>query len=72
VDLLLSPYDLKRMAEYVEGTIDHHTIMDLLPTLARILFVHGFGGHVTLSQAQYCILLGVGLQYKQFEAITVY
>jgi N-acetyltransferase 10 len=69
--MLISPYDVKRLEQYVDNIIDHHVIMDLVPTLAKILFVFGFSDYVTLSQAQYCILLGVGLQYKQFEDITV-
>jgi len=70
LDIFISHYDLKRLVQYVENILDHHAIMDLTPTLAKIMFVYGFSQHVVLSQAQYCILLGIGLQYKQFEDVS--
>ena len=36
VEMLLTSYDLKRLEAYASNIVDHHIIMDLVPTLARL------------------------------------
>jgi N-acetyltransferase 10 len=60
--LLVGEYDLHRLEAYAKHLVDHHLILDLLPSLAKLYFMGR--AHVSLSQTQAAILLGVGLQYK--------
>jgi N-acetyltransferase 10 len=64
----LSPYDMKRLQAYSSNLVDHHLILDLLPSLARAYF----SGHIpaTLSYSQAAILLTLGLQCKTVDDIA--
>jgi N-acetyltransferase 10 len=74
-----SPFDLKRLEGYANNMLDHHVILDLLPTIAMLYF----GGRIRATGAGYvgetanaqfkltgvqsAILLAIGLQRKQLE-----
>lgn len=63
----LTPYDMKRLQAYSSNLVDHHMILDLLPSLAKAYFA----GHIpaTLSYSQAAIVLTLGLQQKQVEDV---
>ena len=67
LDSIMSPYDLKRLEKFAEQMVDHHLILDLLPSLATLYFTRRLKPAVTLSRVQESILLGVGLQHKTLE-----
>ncbi|XP_064618603.1 RNA cytidine acetyltransferase-like [Lineus longissimus] len=62
LDVHVTKYDLKRLEMYSNNMVDYHLIMDLLPTVARLYFLHQI--NVQLSVSQSAILLGLGLQHK--------
>lgn len=62
MDMFLTPYDLKRIESYSRNLVDYHIIMDLLPTLGRMVFLQKFPFELTMLQAS--IMIGMGLQYK--------
>merc|ERR1712005_97531 len=64
----LSPYDTKRLELYARNMVDHHMILDIVPTLARLLFSNRI--RVRLSALQICILIAVGLQMKDVDTIS--
>ena len=51
--------------------VDFHLIMDLIPTIAKMFFLHQTlpKGAVNLSYVQAAILIGIGLQFKSVEDI---
>jgi hypothetical protein len=67
----LNGYDLKRLDAYSKNIIDYHAVIDLVPVLSNFVFGDGLSESLTLSAAQFCILLGVGLQFKTLEEIAV-
>jgi N-acetyltransferase 10 len=69
LDLFLSPHDLNRREKYAQNMIDYHMVMDLLPTLARLFFLHRLD--VSLNELKSAILLSFGLQYKSVETLSV-
>ncbi|KAI1856438.1 hypothetical protein JX265_011685 [Neoarthrinium moseri] len=70
LDALLSPYDLKRLESYCNGTLDYHTILDLVPKLASLYFTGRLKQNIKLSGIQQAILLAIGLQRKDMDAVT--
>jgi N-acetyltransferase 10 len=70
LDLLLSPYDLKRLESYCNGLLDYHTILDLVPRLARLYFSGKLRQSIKLSGVQQAILLAIGLQRKDMDAVA--
>ena len=64
----LSPYDMKRLQAYSSNLVDHHLILDLMPSLSRAYF----SGHIpaTLSYSQAAILLIIGLQCKSIDDVA--
>ena len=66
----LSHHDLKRLELYARNMVDHHMIGDILPTLARLLFLGRLRG-MRLSYLQVAILLATGLQHRDVDAIAV-
>eukprot|EP01083_Nonionella_stella_P089117 248631_1 len=60
----LSEYDLRLLESYASNLIDYHTIIDLVPAVARLLFAGRVSPVVRLSGAQCAILLGVGVQMR--------
>eukprot|EP00744_Colponema_vietnamica_P001874 GILI01003043.1.p1 GENE.GILI01003043.1~~GILI01003043.1.p1 ORF type:complete len:988 (+),score=306.27 GILI01003043.1:355-2964(+) len=69
LDMFFSPFDLKRVEAYARSLTDYHSCMDLLPTISRLFFLRQLGT-VSLSFAQACILLAMGLQHKTVDAIS--
>jgi len=70
IDQVLSPFDLKRLESYSNQVLDYHAILDLVPTLANLYFSGRLRGDVSLTGVQQCILLGVGLQRKEIDAVA--
>ncbi|XP_054246443.1 RNA cytidine acetyltransferase [Indicator indicator] len=62
------PYDLKRLEMYSHNMVDYHLIMDMVPALARMFFLHQMGD-VSLSAAQSALFLGIGLQHKSLDQL---
>lgn len=65
----LSYYDMKRLELYSRNIVDHHMILDIVPTLATLLF-QGKLGKLRLSYLQASILLAVGLQRRDIDSVT--
>ncbi|XP_075044406.1 RNA cytidine acetyltransferase [Mixophyes fleayi] len=63
-----TPYDLKRLEMYSRNMVDYHLIMDLIPSVAKKMFLKRLGG-LNLSAAQSALLLGVGLQHKSMDQL---
>lgn len=49
--------------------LEHHVITDLIPTLATLYFARRLSSDCTLSAAQQAILLAMGLQRKNVDAL---
>eukprot|EP00163_Fabomonas_tropica_P026614 TRINITY_DN4953_c0_g1_i1.p1 TRINITY_DN4953_c0_g1~~TRINITY_DN4953_c0_g1_i1.p1 ORF type:complete len:1080 (+),score=290.07 TRINITY_DN4953_c0_g1_i1:115-3354(+) len=67
LDRDFSPYDLKRIESYANNLVDHHLILDLVPTIAERYYT----GKVTfnLSVVQSVMLLSIGLQRKTIDQV---
>jgi len=70
LSVLMTPYDIKRLELYSNNMSDYHLITDLIPTLARCLINQQLG-EVTMSPIQQAILVGLGLQHKTVDSLTV-
>lgn len=59
-----TPYDRRRLESYSRNLVDYHLIMDMLPRLAELYILDGFGSRdaVKISPAQSAILMALGLQ----------
>lgn len=60
-------YDLKRLELYSQNMVDYHLVMDLLPTVAKLVFLSRVS--VQLSAVQSAILLGLGLQHRTVDEL---
>lgn len=69
LDAVLTPFDLKRLESYANSMVDHHLILDLIPTLASLYFERRLGPDMKLSGVQSSILLAIGQQRKTVEDI---
>jgi len=69
LDNMLSAYDLKRLDSYANNMLDYHVILDMLPTIAQLYFTGRLKGQVKMSGVQTAILLGIGLQRKEFSDV---
>ncbi|PYI15230.1 nucleolar ATPase Kre33 [Aspergillus japonicus CBS 114.51] len=69
LDRAFSPFDLKRLDSYANNLLDYHVILDMVPTIAEYYFSGRLGGKVSLSGVQQSILLAIGLQRKNLEAL---
>ncbi|KAG9097136.1 hypothetical protein FRC06_007927 [Ceratobasidium sp. 370] len=69
LNLLLTPFDLKRLESYANSLIDYHVILDLLPTIATLYFARRLGPDVKLNAIQSSIMLSLGLQRKTIEEV---
>ncbi|KAG9004129.1 hypothetical protein FRB93_010477 [Tulasnella sp. JGI-2019a] len=69
LNILLSPFDIKRLESYANNMLDYHVIMDLLPTVAALYFEKRLGADVKLSAVQSSIMLSLGLQRKTVEDV---
>lgn len=65
----LSHHDMKRLELYSRNMVDHHMILDTLPTLARLVFLGRIKG-LKLSSLQVVILLSTGLQNRNVDDIS--
>ncbi|KMZ63710.1 hypothetical protein ZOSMA_3G01950 [Zostera marina] len=66
VDILL-PHAMKRLNDYSNNFVDYHTILDIVPILARRYFLGTLP--VTLSPVQASVLFCMGLQMKDISHI---
>lgn len=64
---LLTPFDIKRLESYADSMLDYHVVLDLVPTIASLFF--GKKLATGLPPAQQAILLALGLQRKNVEAL---
>lgn len=71
VSVHLSHHDLKRLELYSRNMVDHHMIIDTLPTLSTLFFQGRFPSSCRLSHLQVAILLSIGLQRKSVDDIAV-
>ncbi|KAI1267775.1 DUF699-domain-containing protein [Xylariaceae sp. FL1019] len=69
LDLLFTPFDLKRLAAYANNSLDWHVILDLIPNIA-IPYFRGRLDAVKLTGVQKAMLLAVGLQRKDIDTIA--
>lgn len=65
----MTQHDVARLELYSRNMVDHHMVLDLLPTLARLYFV-GRLPSVHLSALQMAILLACGLQHRDADDVT--
>ena len=68
---LLSPHDVKRLEAYARNMVDFHLVADLLPKLSSVFLRGKFGNGTKLSNLQRCLLVGMGLQGKCVEDISI-
>lgn len=61
---LFTAYDRRRLESYSRSLVDYHVIVDMLPKLAELYILGGFGSgdSVKMSPAQGAILMALGLQ----------
>lgn len=64
---LLTPFDIKRLESYADSMLDYHVVLDLVPTIASLFFDKKL--ETGLPPAQQAILLALGLQRKNVEAL---
>lgn len=69
LDVLMTPYDVKRLEMYSNNLVDYHLITDLVPALAKCL-VNDQLGQVQMTPVQQAILVGLGLQFKTVDDLT--
>lgn len=69
LDVLLSPFDLKRLDSYANNLLDYHVILDMLPLVAQLYFGQRTQD-LSLSSVQSAILLAIGLQHKNMDDIS--
>ncbi|ORY55939.1 GNAT acetyltransferase 2-domain-containing protein [Pseudomassariella vexata] len=70
LDALMSVWDIKRLESYANNLLDYHVILDLIPTLATLYFTGRLRGDIKLTGVQQAILLAVGLQRKDMDAVS--
>jgi N-acetyltransferase 10 len=70
LDGLLTPFDLKRLESYANNMLDYHVVLDLIPTLATLYFTGRIRADIKLTGVQQCILLAIGLQRKDMDAVS--
>lgn len=66
-------HDIKRLELYSRNMVDHHMVMDLIPTLTRLLFTGRLVAKgcpaLRFSHLQVAVLCAIGLQHKSVDAI---
>ncbi|ROT39927.1 N-acetyltransferase [Sodiomyces alkalinus F11] len=70
LDGVLTPFDLKRLESYANNMLDYHVILDMMPTIAHLYFTGRLKADVKLTGVQQAILLAIGLQRKDVDAIS--
>ena len=68
IELFLTKFDFKRMELYSRNMTNYNMIIDLIPIIAHLYFNKKI--FVSLSYIQAGVLLGVGLQRKNFDNIA--
>ena len=68
IELFLTKFDFKRMELYSRNMTNYNMIIDLIPIIAHLYFNRKI--FVSLSYIQAGVLLGVGLQRKNFDNIA--
>ncbi|CAN8074547.1 unnamed protein product [Agarophyton chilense] len=68
---LFTPYDRRRLESYARNLVDHHIVVDMVPRLAEMYVMGGFGSSESfkLSAAQCAILVAIGLQRKSIDQL---
>lgn len=68
---MFTTYDRRRLESYSRSLIDYHVIIDMVPRLAELYILGGFGSEdsLRLSPAQSAILMALGLQRCSVEAL---
>ena len=69
LDSAFSPYDLRRLDSYANNMLDYHVILDLMPKIAELYFTGTLRTAVNLSGVQKSLLLAIGLQRKDLDAV---
>ncbi|KAH9251136.1 hypothetical protein BASA81_011035 [Batrachochytrium salamandrivorans] len=69
--LKLTARDQTRLEAYSRNLVDFHFITDLLPVLAERYFFGGKDETLVLSALQQALLVGLGLQMKTVEVLSV-
>jgi len=68
-----SLHDIKRLELYSRNMVDHHMIMDMIPTLTKLLFTGRLVSRqcalLRFSHLQVAVLCAIGLQHKDVDAI---
>lgn len=70
LDRFLSPFDLKRLESYANNMLDYHVVLDLIPIIANLYFTGRLKADIRLTGVQQCILLAIGLQHKDLDAVS--
>ena len=81
----MTPHDLKRLDAYARSMVDWHLVADLIPEVAKLFFHRRFAGlggggggkgggnnhghGISLSTLQRALLVGIGLQRKNVDAL---
>ena len=65
----LTHHDMQRLELYSRNMVDHHMILDTLPTLTTLLF-QGRMPEIHLSYLQVAIILATGLQHRDVDSIA--
>jgi N-acetyltransferase 10 len=63
----VTDFDLQRLDAYSRNLVDYHMILDLIPDMAKLVFLSK--APVSISHAQAAILLAVGLQRKSIDDV---
>nr|POF19894.1 rna cytidine acetyltransferase [Quercus suber] len=69
LDVLFTPFDLKRLDSYANNMLDYHVILDLIPMIASLYFTGRLKNEngIRLSGVQQALLCAIGLQHKVLE-----
>lgn len=70
LDERFTPHDLKRLESYANNMLDYHVVLDLMPRVAELYFLGRIRHDVRLTGVQQAILLSVGLQRKDMDAVA--
>lgn len=70
LDRFMSPFDLKRLESYANNMLDYHVILDLMPIIGNLYFTGKLKSNVRLNGLEQSILIGMGLQRKEIDAIA--
>lgn len=65
----LTHHDMQRLELYGRNMVDHHMILDTLPTITSLLF-QGRMPEIKLSYLQVAIILATGLQHRDVDNIA--